>query len=616
MLRVRCMRGGSRGAEAAHLIGAMVARAATCWVQKAFQGTSAAVAEEDTMSKSVDPVPDECPVNSFNEWDTLEEVIVGRAENACVPPFTVEVKANTYEKHWPFYQKYGGQLFPEEHLKKAVREIEEMCNILRLEGVKVRRPEPIDWLTHYKTPDFDSTGLYSAMPRDILLVVGNEIIEAPMAWRSRFFEYRAYRPLIKEYFNQGAKWTTAPKPTMADDLYDQTCIQLLGPADHSSSTGKIPPLKQLTSLSAERVNTSNLTGCLYSAMPRDILLVVGNEIIEAPMAWRSRFFEYRAYRPLIKEYFNQGAKWTTAPKPTMADDLYDQVVHMYCLYSAMPRDILLVVGNEIIEAPMAWRSRFFEYRAYRPLIKEYFNQGAKWTTAPKPTMADDLYDQEYPMRTVEDRHQLAAQGKFVTTEFEPCFDAADFMRAGRDIFAQRSQVTNYMGIEWMRRHLGPEYRIHLLSFKDPNPMHIDATFNIIGPGLVLSNPDRPCHQIEMFKKAGWTIVQPPTPLIPDDHPLWMSSKWLSMNVLMLDEKRVLVESSEISTQKMFERLGKFMYLLILIKSIYTHKHHRVHTLEFLIFAAIIQLSGKPVLTRIKLMEWLPLVVKCSLCAIL
>ncbi|MGH0134993.1 UNVERIFIED_CONTAM: hypothetical protein FKN15_008896 [Acipenser sinensis] len=383
MLRVRCMRGGSRGAEAAHLIGAMVARAATGWVQKAFQGTSAAVAEEDTMSKSVDPVPDECPVNSFNEWDTLEEVIVGRAENACVPPFTVEVKANTYEKHWPFYQKYGGQLFPEEHLKKAVREIEEMCNILRLEGVKVRRPEPIDWLTHYKTPDFDSTGLYSAMPRDILLVVGNEIIEAPMAWRSRFFEYRAYRPLIKEYFNQGAKWTTAPKPTMADDLYDQ----------------------------------------------------------------------------------------------------------------------------------------------------------------------------EYPMRTVEDRHQLAAQGKFVTTEFEPCFDAADFMRAGRDIFAQRSQVTNYMGIEWMRRHLGPEYRIHLLSFKDPNPMHIDATFNIIGPGLVLSNPDRPCHQIEMFKKAGWTIVQPPTPLIPDDHPLWMSSKWLSMNVLMLDEKRVLVESSEISTQKMFERLG-------------------------------------------------------------
>lgn len=60
-------------------------------------------------------------------------------------------------------------------------------------------------------------------------------------------------------------------------------------------------------------------------MPRDILLVVGDEIIEAPMAWRSRFFEYRAYRSLLKEYFRGGAKWTTAPKPLMSDDLYDEV---------------------------------------------------------------------------------------------------------------------------------------------------------------------------------------------------------------------------------------------------------------------------------------------------
>lgn len=73
----------------------------------------------------------------------------------------------------------------------------------------------------YKTPDFQSSGLYAAMPRDILLVVGDEIIEAPMAWRSRFFEYRAYRSLLKEYFRGGAKWTTAPKPLMSDDLYDE-----------------------------------------------------------------------------------------------------------------------------------------------------------------------------------------------------------------------------------------------------------------------------------------------------------------------------------------------------------------------------------------------------------
>jgi glycine amidinotransferase len=46
-------------------------------------------------------------------------------------------------------------------------------------------------------------------------------------------------------------------------------------------------------------------------------------------------------------------------------------------------------------------------------------------------------------------------------------------------------------------------------------MHIDATFNVIGPGLVLSNPDRPCNQIDMFERAGWTVVKPPRPLMPD-----------------------------------------------------------------------------------------------------
>ena len=112
------------------------------------------------------------------------------------------------------------------------------------------------------------------------------------------------------------------------------------------------------------------------------------------------------------------------------------------------------------------------------------------------------------------------------------------------------QVTNDFGIEWMRRHLGERgYRVHKLSFDDPNPLHIDATFNVIGPGLVLYNRERPCHQVEMFHKAGWTIVEPPVPLMSDSHSMWLSSKWLSMNVLMLDPKRVVVEKDETTTQK-------------------------------------------------------------------
>ena len=145
---------------------------------------------------------------------------MGRAEGSCVPLFTTEIKAYASKKHWKFFQKNEGKPFPVEFVHKAAGEIDEFCRILEHEGVTIQRPDVLDFSQVYTTPDFASSGLHAAMPRDILLVVGNEIIEAPMAWRSRFFEYRAYRRIIKDYFRRGAKWTTAPKPQMCDELYD------------------------------------------------------------------------------------------------------------------------------------------------------------------------------------------------------------------------------------------------------------------------------------------------------------------------------------------------------------------------------------------------------------
>ena len=100
---------------------------------------------------------------------------------------------------------------------------------------------------------------------------------------------------------------------------------------------------------------TNHTPGFYAAMPRDILMVVGDEIIEAPMAWRSRFFEYRAYRPLIKEYFNKGARWTTAPKPQMGDELYDQVG---ILYNVTGTNQLLDYGPTNDWQGWAWSSKW------------------------------------------------------------------------------------------------------------------------------------------------------------------------------------------------------------------------------------------------------------------
>ena len=78
-------------------------------------------------------------------------------EGACVPQFTMEIKANAPEKHWPFYKKYGGQSFPAEHIQKAQLEIEEMCHILKAEGVIVRRPGMTVTFILYKRINYINT---------------------------------------------------------------------------------------------------------------------------------------------------------------------------------------------------------------------------------------------------------------------------------------------------------------------------------------------------------------------------------------------------------------------------------------------------------------------------
>ena len=64
---------------------------------------------------------------------------------STVPELSLEVKSAIPEKNWPFFAQFGGQSFPKEHLKIAHAEVEEFCNILRHEGVVVRRPEAMDY---------------------------------------------------------------------------------------------------------------------------------------------------------------------------------------------------------------------------------------------------------------------------------------------------------------------------------------------------------------------------------------------------------------------------------------------------------------------------------------
>jgi len=213
------------------------------------------------------------------------------------------------------------------------------------------------------------------------------------------------------------------------------------------------------------------------------------------------------------------------------------------LCTACPRDGFLVIGNEIIETPMAWRSRYFEAFPYRKLFRHYFDNGAKWTSAPKPILEDTLFKENF---VAPEKGETA----YVINESEIVFDAADFMRCGKDIFCQLSNVTNLAGINWLKRHLGDAYRIHILdTSKWRRPMHIDASFVPLRPGPVLINPDDiDCDDLPSFIKE-WDIIIAPRPNKSRNtafSQLNMCSDWLSVNVLSLDEERVIVEEQQVS----------------------------------------------------------------------
>ena len=207
-------------------------------------------------------------------------------------------------------------------------------------------------------------------------------------------------------------------------------------------------------------------------------------------------------------------------------------------YALMPRDVLFVIGDQIIEAPMGWRSRSTERLAYRELCKEYFRGGARWVAAPPPRLSDESFTPGF-VAPEEDEPQ-----RFLPTEYEPMFDAADAIKCGRDVFIARSSCCNRFGIEWLQRHLGDEYAVHEVEVRDTHPMHIDATFQPLAPGKLLINPERVVTVPDMFEKAGWDVLVCPEPEMPESHPMYNCSRWIMMNVVMLDETRVVVSAGE------------------------------------------------------------------------
>jgi N-dimethylarginine dimethylaminohydrolase len=159
-------------------------------------------------------------VNVHNEWDPLEEVIVGIADGARVPSPDRGLFAVDYSEYVDDESDVPTGAYPERVIEEAREDLDAFAAALEAHGVVVRRPEPSDRARAFGTPSWTTDGYHDYCPRDVLLTVGSMVIEVPMVLRARYYETFAYRKLLLEYFQSGADWISAPKPQLPDESYD------------------------------------------------------------------------------------------------------------------------------------------------------------------------------------------------------------------------------------------------------------------------------------------------------------------------------------------------------------------------------------------------------------
>ena len=214
-------------------------------------------------------------------------------------------------------------------------------------------------------------------------------------------------------------------------------------------------------------------------------------------------------------------------------------------YNYCPRDIMLVIGDHIIETPNVMRSRAQETFSYRTMMVDYLKSGAKWYSAPKPMLLDSLFEVD-PDKPTPRNH-------------EPAFDAANILRLGQDLIYLVSGTGNEMGGQWLQTILGDAYRVHFL--KDVYyGSHIDSPFVALRPGLMLCNPARIGGDTlpEILKQ--WNVIYSPPMENTDRYDADYLSKsigsnWIDMNLLSINPNLVVVDQDQTGLMKLLEKQG-------------------------------------------------------------
>jgi len=229
-----------------------------------------------------------------------------------------------------------------------------------------------------------------------------------------------------------------------------------------------------------------------------------------------------------------------------------------CMAPDSPRDTVACIGNNIIETPPIIRGRYFENTHYRDIFMEYFKNGARWISAPKPSLTKESIELENNWISINPKkfHEMEE----IESQYEIAFDAANFLKIGKDILFNVGCKNHELGARWLQQILGSEFNVHLTRLCDS---HIDGAIALLAPGKILYNPalnaKRNIRDQLPEKMKKWDMIPTEEERLDfcwDEEEIMLASQeGMFMNVLSINETTIMIQDTAINTIKSLKKHG-------------------------------------------------------------
>lgn len=176
------------------------------------------------------------------------------------------------------------------------------------------------------------------------------------------------------------------------------------------------------------------------------------------------------------------------------------------------RDVMLSIGNRIIECPTMYTSRINEADDHYADIKQQaIADGCDWIKAPAPQTSDD-----------------------------PTFDAANVLKFDNHLLYLVSSTGNLAGARWLQECVGSDFEV--ITWEDIYAFaHIDSTIHSLDERTIALNSERVSEEnVPKFLRDHrkiWVDEMAHS----DFHVFPFASVWIGFNMLSISPETILVD---------------------------------------------------------------------------